>query len=231
MAHVSRASVKTALIFRQSAATGVPASSFLTLPINPPRVCHNSYRKRWSPKEDVLLTAMRSVGRPWDEILPQFPGRTATAVKARWNTITPRSEDGRLLNYWGPKQLRFSAEEDERLKKLAKPERHAGKYDNVVSHLPGRGRTSVVNHYRRALQPQLRGWNITNKQKKWSKDETMLLLTLRNAGKLEYHEIGAQLGRSAESIRTRYSKAMRALKDSRITRALIGSLLRKRITK
>ena len=174
-----------------------------------------SFGKRWTPKEDKILTDMRSIGKPWDEIHAQIPNRTRIAVMSRWNAITPRSKDGRLTKYWSRKSPRYTAEDDRKFEKLIDRDKWGSKYNAISARFPERSPTAVSEYYRRALHPKVRGWPKPRNQRKWTREEVSRLLSLRNGERLHYHIIAAKLGRSAEGVKVRYNKAMRGRTDIR----------------
>lgn len=158
---------------------------------------HGRTWTHWTPEEDKVLVAMRMKKRSWSEIAPHLPGRTEQTISVRWSKVGPRSQDGRLLVYCGPRP-HYTAKEDENFESAKSLRKY--KYTETLKNLPERSTNSLKNHYAKHTQPRVQSWEKSNQRKHYTAEDIRHIISLRRDQKLHFHEIAARVGRSLPAI-------------------------------
>ncbi len=102
--------------------------------------------KPYTPDEDQCLIHLREQGLDWDEIAKSFAGRSASALRSRW--------DNRLKQDTGrrPTKIAFTQKEDQLLIQLKE---RGLRWDEIARHFEDRSLATLKNRWKNYLRPEL----------------------------------------------------------------------------
>lgn len=144
---------------------------------------------------------LRQKGAPWPSLYSKLPGRTSTAVRKKWRKIATRNERGEILYHVHRAGSRWTAEEDERVKKL---KMEGMTFEYITQLLPGRSLQATTGRWLNALQPRYQAWDKTRRRSRWTEKEHKLLLQYRNEDLLPFDVIAKNLSRTVSAVMTQY---------------------------
>ncbi len=177
----------------------------------------------FTDEEDELLLRLREEdGVDWDQVALQFPTRTQKALQLRFNQLAKKimrehRNPGRKKRERSPGTKlndRYSAEEDELLKKLREVDQM--KWTEVAANFPGRNALALQKRYVRevsdaAKERQQRSQGVVAKNGenmkhlRYTYEEDEQILHFREQDGLSWEEIVPKMpGRQKESIERRY---------------------------
>ena len=146
--------------------------------------------KNWTPDEDGILLDLKGKDYKWNEIASELPGRTARAVRARYDAIKDLPSPT-YANFvvWTPEEL-----------KLLRDMRKEGRgWEEIAEALPGRTANGA-----RARYGHLKDKTPFIRESIWTPEEDERVVDLRVQGR-EWEEIAEALpGRTRAAVRARY---------------------------
>lgn len=148
----------------------------------------------FSHSDDEKIVKAQQEGMSWQQLSDQMPCFSLRQILRRWKTILKRGSSGEFQ----PPARRFTAQEDEQLKKL----RGQGlSWPKIAQAMEGRQGDSVMHRYNRIV-PKPERVEVRNRQW-WTKDD---LQKLQAMGTEKDHVVAKVLGKTPNSVQIKRSR-------------------------
>jgi hypothetical protein len=149
---------------------------------------------KWSPQEDdLLLRIVKDQAKTnWNEIAPQFPGKTSQQISERWSkVVNPALVKGSWTRH-----------EDEIIVQFV-TKYGTKNWTKLASLLPGRIGKQCRERWRNHLDP-------SNTKEPWTPEEDEMLINLHNQYGNQWVKIASLMkGRSDNSIKNRWNSTLK----------------------